>query len=166
MSEAWVIGAAFIAATVATFLPEFLWNLWLAPYKILNERLDKVSDAQTPLKAVDEEAKLRSHLHMKQQAALRELKTMRDCIECREGYRLDYPQVQQGVQDFDYKFQALIEKYFSWFPPDLKEREMRDWAGRIISTLNTNDYEDAVRRIEQAAHAKSWRKQDDDKSHS
>ncbi len=166
VSEGVKIALSLVAAGAAGFLPLFLWNLWLAPYKILNERLGTVSDAQTPPKEVDEEAKLRSRLHIKQQDTLRELKTMRECIESRESFRHDYPHVQQGIWDFDYEFQALREKYSHWFPPDLKEREMRNWAGRIIATLNTNDYEDAVRRIEQAAHAKSWRKQDDDKSHS
>ena len=153
--EIFVVLCYILIATLL-FLLSFLWNLWLAPYKILNERLDKVSDTQTLPKADDEEATMRSRLHIKQQDTLRELKTMRECIKSREGFRHDYPHVQHGTQGVDYEFHALREKYSHWFPPDLKEREMLNWAGRIISTHNTNDYEDAVRRIERAAAAKSW----------
>ena len=41
-------GLSGLAAVAAGFLLLFPWNLWLAPYKILNERLDKVSRRPNP----------------------------------------------------------------------------------------------------------------------
>ena len=46
MTEASDIVLYTLAFAGVAFLPIFLWHLWLAPYKILNERLDKVSDSQ------------------------------------------------------------------------------------------------------------------------
>ena len=155
MSEAWILALSGAAAVGVGFLPLFLWNLWLAPYKILSERLDEVSATQTPPRAVDEEAARRSRLNMKTHDALREMERLRYCIEERERRKSDN-YARPGPQDFDPDFMTLKEKYSSWFPPDLKERDMKKWAGRIISILNANDYEDAVQRIKRAVSAQSW----------
>lgn len=41
MSEGMILALSALAAVGAGFLPLFLWNLWLAPYKILKEEIDK-----------------------------------------------------------------------------------------------------------------------------
>ena len=156
VSEAWTLGLSGLAAVAAGFLPLFLWNLWLSPYKILNERLDKVSVAQTSPKVVDEEAARRSHNVVKAESARREMESLRYCLGEREDRRSGHSYHPMGSREFDYDFEALKEKYGSWFPPDFEEQSMKDWAGHIIATLKTNEYDSSVRRIERAVAARSW----------
>ena len=42
MTEASEISFYALAFVGATFLPLFLWNLWLAPYKILKEEIEEL----------------------------------------------------------------------------------------------------------------------------
>ena len=156
MTEASDIVLYTLAFAGVAFLPIFLWHLWLAPHKILNERLDKVSDAQTPPKAGDEEAARRSHNVVKAESARREMESLRYCLDEREDSRSGHSYLPMGSREFDYDFEALKEKYGSWFPPDFEEQSMKDWAGHIIATLKTNEYDSSVRRIERAVAAKSW----------
>ena len=60
-------GLAFVSVA---FIPLFLWNLWLAPFKILHERLDEVASTQNPPKAVDEEIARISRDRIKKSHAL------------------------------------------------------------------------------------------------
>ena len=155
MSDAWTFvlnGAAFL---LVGFLPLFLWNLWLAPYKILNERLDKIPDAQAPPTAVDEEAKRahaeRVHLYLKKTDALKELRAIRLCIDSRS--RRDHTSINLAI---DHQFMALREKYSSWLLPNMDEIDMRDWVERIIAILEIHDYDVAEKRILRAVLNKSW----------
>ena len=156
MTEAEDILIYVLAGCGVVFAFTFLWNLWLAPYKILNERLDKVSVAQTSPKVVDEEAARRSHNVVKAESARREMESLRYCIDEREDSHSGHSYHPMGSREFDYDFEALKEKYGSWFPPDFEEQSMKDWAGHIIATLKTNEYDSSVRRIERAVAAKSW----------
>ena len=150
MSEAWTLGLSGLAAVSVGFLPLFLWTLWLAPYKILNERLDEIASAQTPPKAVDEEAARRSHNLIKNQSKRFDMERLQYCIQERENRRHGHSHYPQSEQDFDHDFMTLREKYSSWFPSDLRERKIIDWAGRFISILNAYEYEDTVKIIKQA----------------
>ena len=156
MSEAWTLGLSGLAAVSVGFLPLFLWNLWLAPYKILNERLGEIASAQTPPKEVDEEAARRSHNLVKNQSTRLDMEALRYSLDEREERRSGTGFYPMGKQEFDYNFEALKEKYKSWFPPDFEERSMKDWVGHIIATLKTNEYDSAMQRIERALAAKSW----------
>ena len=151
--EAWDIFWLAVALGCA-FFATFLANLWLAPYKILNERLDKVSDAQTPLKAVGEETERaraegaqRARLASKTNKATREIVDLRICIKRRNANE---------------KFEALKEKYSSWFLPDMEALDMYNWAGRIVATLEINDYDVAEKRIMTAVGKKSWEENRDE----
>ena len=155
MDEIFVVLCYILIATLL-FLLSFLYNLWLAPYKILNERLDKVSDAQTSPKAGDEEAARRSRNHVMNQNTRLDMGRLQHCIQERENRRHGHRYYSQGDQDFDHDFITLKEKYSSWLPADLKERKIMDWTGRIISIFNAYDYEDAVKRVERVVAAKSW----------
>ena len=150
VSDGWTLGLSGLAAVCAGFLPLFLWNLWLAPYKILNERLDEVASTQTPRKVVDEEAERRSRNHVRNHGTRSDMGRLQRCIQERENRRHGHSHYPQSEQDFDHDFMTLREKYSSWLPSDLRERKIIDWAGRFISILNTYEYEDAVKRIEQA----------------
>ena len=131
MSEAWTLGLSGLAAVSVGFLPLFLWNLWLAPYKILNERLGEIASAQTPPKEVDEEAARRSHNLIKNQSTRFDMEALRYCLNEREDRRSATGYYPMGKQEFDYDFEALKEKYKSWLPPDFEERSMKDWVGHI-----------------------------------
>ena len=48
MTEASDIGLYLLAFIVAAFLPAFVWNLWLAPYNLLKEEIDKVAKTSGP----------------------------------------------------------------------------------------------------------------------
>ena len=150
VSDGWTLGLSGLAAVCAGFLPLFLWNLWLAPYKILNERLDEVASAHTPPKKVDEEAERRSRNHVRNQGTRFDMGRLQHCIQERENRRHGHSHYPQSEQDFDHDFMTLREKYSSWLPSGLRERKIIDWAGRFISILNAYEYEDAVKRIEQA----------------
>ena len=149
VSDGWTLGLSGLAAVCAGFLPLFLWNLWLAPYKILDERLDEIASTH-PTKEVDEEAARRSRNHVMNHNTRSDMGRLQYCIQERENRRHGHPYYSQGDQDFDHNFMTLKEKYSSWLPTDLKERKIIDWAGRFISILNAYEYEDAVKRIEQA----------------
>ena len=164
MTEASDIVLYTLAFAGVAFLPIFLWNLWLAPYKILNERLDKGSDAQTPLKAVDEETERaraegaqRARLASKTNKAIKEMKDLRKCIRFRAERALDAPHMRQ-ISDLDYRFSAIKEKHTPWFPSELTENDTQRWAGRIIAELEAQDYDAAEKRIEEAVAKKSWKK--------
>ena len=116
VSDGWTLGLSGLAAVCAGFLPLFLWNLWLAPYKILDERLNKVSDAQTPPKAGDEEAARRSRNHVMNQNTRLDMESLRYCLDEREDRRSGHSYHPMGSQEFDYDFEALKEKYGSWVP--------------------------------------------------
>ena len=45
MDEIFVVLCYILIATLL-FLLSFLCNLWLAPYKLMHERLDEIADAQ------------------------------------------------------------------------------------------------------------------------
>ena len=155
VSDGWTLGLSGLAAVCAGFLPLFLWNLWLAPYKILNERLDEIASTQTPPKKVDdEETERRSRNHVKNQKTRVDMKRLQYCIQERENRRHGHA-YYQDEEDFDHDFMTLREKYSSWLPSDLKERKIIDWVGRLISILKAYEYEDAVKRIEQAVAEKS-----------
>ena len=154
MTEASDIVLYTLAFAGVAFLPIFLWHLWLAPYKILNERRDKVSDSQPPLKEVDEEtnraraeAAQRARLASKTSKAIREMVDLRICIK------------RRNAND---KFEALKEKYSSWFLPDMEALDMYNWAGRIVATLEINDYDVAEKRIMTAVDKKSWKENRDE----
>ena len=51
-SDILLYGLAFFGVA---FLPLFLWHLWLAPYRIMHERLDEIADREPASRAVDEE---------------------------------------------------------------------------------------------------------------
>ncbi len=52
VSDIVLYGLAFF---VVAFLPLFLWHLWLAPYRIMHERLGEVADTQQTPQALGEE---------------------------------------------------------------------------------------------------------------
>lgn len=54
MDEIFVVLCYILIATLL-FLLSFLCNLWLAPYKLMHERLDEIADAQQAPQALDEE---------------------------------------------------------------------------------------------------------------
>ena len=167
MSEMWVIVAAFGAALAASFLPEFFWNLWLAPHRIIYERLDEMAGTQSTAEVVDEEnagerakAAQRGHLVSMRYNTLLELHDLLECIESissRTSTRSTHIPITS-----DHNFMALKEKYSSWFPPDMEDRDRHTWAGRIIATLKVNDYDVAEKRIMKAVHNESWDGQGDD----
>ena len=161
VSEAWTIGLSGLAAVSVGFLPFFLWNLWLAPYKILDERLDEVTSTQTPPKEVDEEAARISRNNVKTHNAIHEMTTLVYCIDERTRRHLGPSVFGRKNPNYDHDFVTLKEKYQSWFPRDLKEYDMKEWAGRIISILKFNDnYEVSGQRIKQAVSSKSWGKEE------
>ena len=166
MSEMWVIAAAFGAALAASFLPEFFWNLWLAPHRIIYERLDEMAGTQSTAEVVDEEnageraeAAQRGHLASMRSKTLLELQDLLQCIESlsRRTSRSTHMPITS-----DHNFMALKEKYSSWFPPYMEDRDIHTWAGRIIATLKVNDYDVAEKRIMKAVHKESWEGQGDD----
>ena len=54
--------------------PSFhVWHLWLAPYKILNEKMDAVASTQENAKPIDEEAELAWQAPVKREALRREM---------------------------------------------------------------------------------------------
>ena len=155
MTEAEDILIYVLAGGGVVFAFTFLWNLWLAPYKILNERLDEIASTHPP-KEVDEEAARRSRNHVMNHNTQSDMRRLKYCIEERENRRHGHPYYSQGDQDFDHDFMTLKAKYSSWLPTDLKERKIMDWAGRIIAIFKAHDYEDAVKRVERAVAEKSW----------
>lgn len=157
MTEAWVILLTLLAVAGACFLPAFLWNLWLAPYKIVHDRLDDAMIGQETSQAVNEEQEQRAILNRKRHDARREMKRFRCCIDYRHKHTLHPQKVPQDVEiDSDYR--ALKEKYSTWFPDGLSVYEMVDWVNQIDAILRYNDYETSNARIKCAVTKGSWDK--------
>ena len=156
-SEAWVIAATLVAAAAGTFVPEFLWNLWLAPYRIMHDQLDKIAAAQPSNSVVNEAAQERTLNYHKTRTALAEMKALRRCIDARETRSFEPLRGRDSDKEFDHRFLTLTEKYSDWLPSDIAERDMRPWVGRTITTLNAYEYPDAKERIEQAVSAGTWK---------
>ena len=76
MVEAWDIFWLAIALGCA-FLATFLANLWLAPYRIMNERLNVIANTQKNAEPVDEEVEQRGRLHVKREVLRREMEDLR-----------------------------------------------------------------------------------------
>ena len=51
-SDIVLYGLAFFGVA---FLPLFLWHLWLAPYRVMNERLNEIADRRDTPQEVDKE---------------------------------------------------------------------------------------------------------------
>ena len=153
MSEAWVIVAALVAAAVGTFLPEFLWNLWLAPYRIMNERLDEIAATQATPSGVDQEEAERNRLAMKRRRVREEMNRLRFCAR----HKSDSHITRRGEdRDLGHDYAALMEKYRDWIPGDRSGQALDKWIGRIIATLKAMDYTAVESRIERAAAQGSW----------
>ena len=54
-----------VAIAGGAFLPTFLWNLWLAPYRIMQERLDAVDNSKLPDFAGMQEIDISDYKHHK-----------------------------------------------------------------------------------------------------
>ena len=138
----------------AAIVPTFLYYLWLAPYRILNERLEcHLKEHPT----VDQDARRRSELHMKQQEALRDMRTLQAALKLRQE-RSSQPSIYQvRIQALDHDYAVLKEKHSSWLPDSLTAEQMDCWVQRVMSVLQAHGYEDAKRIIEQAAAKGSWK---------
>ena len=152
MTEASDIVLYTLAFAGVAFLPLFLWHLWLAPYKILNEKMDAVASTQENAKPIDEEAEQRGKLHVKREALRREMEYLRRCIKARaeRGSR-------RHVNDPDHDFITLKQRHAELIPSDFNELKMEPWIGRIISILTYYDYDEALERIKRAVATKSWK---------
>ena len=160
MIEAWDI-FWFAVALGCAFLATFLANLWLAPYTILNAKLDAIASTQENAKPIDEEAERRGRSHVKRQALLGDMKDLRRCIKAR-AKRGAMPRYMQHVHDSDHDdsdhdFITLKQIHAALIPRDFDDRKMEAWIGRIISILTYYDYDEALERIKRAAAAKSWK---------
>ena len=159
--EAWENFYSLVIVFGIAFLV-FLYHLWLAPYKILNEqnkrtnkRIDDLANAPEPGRVVDEKAAERRQLIEKKNFALQEMRTFLACIRAIEE-RSQYPSHMQSVQHYDHELAAIREKRADWFPKDLSVRDLKPWTERIIATLEHNDYEVAGERIQRAFGAGTW----------
>lgn len=131
MVEAWDIFWLAIALGCA-FLATFLANLWLAPYRIMNERLNVIANTQKNAEPVDEEAEQRGRLHVKREVLRREMEDLRRCIRARAERG-----EMQHVNDTDYDFITLKQRHAALIPSRFDERKMEIWIGQIIALSST-----------------------------
>ena len=155
--DIFLYGLAFCLAAVGTFVAVFLWNLWLAPHRIIHDQLDKIAAAQPSNSVVNEAAQERTLNYHKTRTALAEMKGLSRCIDARVSRGFEPLHLRSGVKGFDHQFETLTEKYSDWLPSDIAERDMGPWVGRTITTLKAFEYPDAKERIEQAASAGAWK---------
>ena len=155
VSEFALVALSFMAFAGMVFLPLFLWHLWLAPTRILEEKLE------TKLKKIEmghggsqsEASKEAVRLHQQGLKARDEIERLRRCITVREN-----PQRAGEFADYDFNhdYAALMEKYREWFPRGLSEEQLYEWSGRIIATLKAQGYTEAKERIKEAAVKGDW----------
>lgn len=155
VSEALTILLYCLAAVVAGFLPLFLWNLWLAPYKSLHDRLDDIVDAQGAPQAATNKHEQRADLNIKLHDAQRDMGDLRRCLE--HGVR----RVLQGrrrreFRDCEHYVPAIKNKYATWLPSEDRGCDLVAWISKIIAILNIHDYETADSIIKNAAEKGTW----------
>ena len=155
MTEAVDIAIYVFAGGGVVFVATFLWHLWLAPYRVLNERLDKIAHAHEQPKPLDEEAARRSDLNIKRDTALREMRALEHCISARAQRNADPPELRR-IGEYDYEYIALRDKYDNWVPSTLEEQGMLHWVRQIIAVLKYNKFDEAERTIERAMNRKKW----------
>ena len=152
MTEASDIVLYTLALVGVAFLPLFLWHLWLAPYKILNEKMDAVASTQENAKPIDKEAEQRGKLHVKREVLRREMEDLRKCIRARaERGEMHH------INDTDHAFITLKQRHAALIPSGFDERKMEIWIGQIIATLKYYNYPEALERIKRAVTKKSWK---------
>ena len=149
MTEAWVILLTLLAVAGACFLPAFLWNLWLAPYKILHDRFDTVADARSAPQVESDEQGPHTALRRKHHDAQRDMRDLHNCLA--HGHR----GVSRGMRrhlrrDCEHYVPTLQHKYAAWLPPEEAGANVVVWIGRIIAVLNVHDYEAADTIIKSA----------------
>ena len=151
MSKGWGSALYFAAFVMVAVLPLFFWNLWLTPYKILYEQLDKFGT----IDKINYEDASKKQLFSKLFSARREMKIMSDAIKFRQipSHKRNYNPLPIGS---DHEYSTLKNKYSEWFPKDQNLDEMKAWIDRTISVLEAYDYEEAYKLIEQAATRGSW----------
>ena len=143
--------AAFFGVII---VPTFLYYLWLAPYMILNERLESHLKNNP---SVDQEARKRSELHMKQEEALRDMRKLQAALTLKQERSSQSSIFEVRIQALDHDYAVLKEKHKSWLPHSLTAQQMNYWVQRVISVLQAHGYEEATRIIEQAAAKGSWK---------
>lgn len=155
MNEASMILLYLLAAAAAGFLPLFSWNLWLAPYRILHDRVDAIANVHHVSKTVDLQAERRATLNVKKHDALQEMKALRRCIALDD--RSDsFPRRGPTRQDCKHLIPTLRKKYTDWIPYEYPKQSPEDWISRIIAILSAYDYEKADTIIKDAAVKGSW----------
>ena len=155
MNEAAIYALYLFAALGAGFVPLFLYNLWLAPYKIMNDRLDEMDAALEAPRAIDEERRQRGKLQEQREQVRREMETLLQCIRSRQRRNFDSSSLSDP-EDFDHTFLALKEKHQCWLPNGASETDLIQWVERIIATLKVLDYPASKCRIERAVAQQSW----------
>lgn len=144
-----------LAVICAGFVPLFLWNLWLAPYQIVKERLDELATAHEAPRAIDENRTRWGELAARREEVLDDMNNLLWSIEARLRRKFDSPG-SRDPEDFDHTFLTLIEKHQSWLPKGVPDSDLKPWVGRIIATLEALDYPASKQRIERAVDQGTW----------
>lgn len=119
-----------------------LWNLWLAPSRLLEERLDS-----NPI--IDKKAK-----------ALSDMEILRACLESKIVRSRSGSESIYVSQDRTYT--KLMTRYCMWFPnPELTNIKisysyLENWILNIVRTLDEYDFDEAVKLIKEAADKNYW----------
>lgn len=126
----------------AVFIVLFFWNLWLAPFRSLEERFDL-----NPI--VDKKA-----------MALRDMEILSACLESKIVRSKSSSAIVYVPQDRTYT--KLMTRYCTWFPdPKLTTMEisysyLNDWILNIVRTLDEYDFNEAVKLIKESADKNYW----------
>ena len=135
---AWPTGV-FLAALMGVFL----WNLWLAPYKILWEKLDTLSS-----KITDGVGKAESS---QKQAILRDMEALLE-----SETTMQFSGSTAVFEKAHSTSKILRLRHNAFFPKSLKIGEFENWIEKIVNTIQENPFEVADKKIKKAASKGSW----------
>ena len=135
---AWPTGV-FLAALLCVLF----WNLWLAPHKLVCEKINGLSREKTD--GVDKGKS------SQKQAILRD---MEELLE-NEITRYDPSQYQDARNEAKLTCEKLKLRYNLWFPESLRI-DLQMWIHKIVKTIQENPIEVACKKIKKAASEGSW----------
>ena len=121
-----------------------LWNLWIAPYKLLEEQVGRLLKKPQDRKNTVELSR--------KEKMLQDLEVMSQCVGsilARSG-GMSRP---AGYQQEDALFRRLKTRYTLWFPERLPFSNAQAWIDTLIGALDKFDFDQAKKIAEKAAEA-------------
>ena len=156
MSESRLIVPVIIAFLIP-FVLVFLWNLWIEPFRLLENRIAEQKPKQFR----------KSLLTQSKENLLTDFGALMEHLISLDKLMVNYDLDEHDSED-ERRARVLFSRYTSWFPKnyrlsrsfyqsDISFEDRLDWIGQILSVLQDNeDIKIAEIKIKEAAQKGSW----------